>query len=1576
MTDEYYVASAAESGWTSDSSNEYNKRMARSRRVLSKFNDEQKRTAWQNIKSTSIVLMGVNLVDRTVTRTFDRLQSVINKFTYAPLMEGLSEYTDQLTEFQAIVQNSAQWFDNIGGADHIQAITDALDDLNSYADLTIYKFRDMQRSFTGFVNAGLTVKDSATMAKGIASWTAFMGKGAYDYASAAYMMNQALLAGKMQYYQWRSLEQFSQIGGMLPKKLFIETAKSLGKDAPDWEELANPYDEEETDQNFRDSLADDWLTSSVMLKAMDILANFGSEYDEAKLKAQGFSDEVINMAKNAFGESQKVRTYSQFMDAVIESIGTGWGQIFRSFLGDTTVATKMWTKLMLQVTGDIDGVVESVKKQAENFAKAGGRDAIEGILFNIWDIIKNITKSVSNLFRIAIPSTNNLGASLANVAKNIEWFTGLLAGKNKIKNQFSFLGVLAAISEKVYNVIKRLFGIVRKLWDQGLKPIFSALGQFVLGLGPQVWGIIDKLVGKLEAFADMLINSGLFSSIANIFTGTSNAISSGIEEGGIVGFIKALIQNISDAIKGVNLDGMLGGIKDMIEAFTGIVSGDGISNLFKIVWIAFQMKAGLKAIAKVFESIAEIAEEFDGVETSFSKIVGSILAVTISIAIIASVDLSKLWDASEKALLVGFIMRRLGGGLEAIAENSYRIWALIPLMIGIAAIIGGLVYFIYRLKKAGADLSDLTDILYSIGNVIAKISWLLTALSALLFILSTKAIVTKIIADKTKQNTDQMAETFKQLFKKGKFQLNLQLGDYITKRLVGTAAVIAAILGYIKSVGELILELANLTEDPKKYWAGLGGFMAIMLALGVFLGMITKFAYSKQWNDFQTLRHGKQKISKGSSSQNVAYLWGMAFLILAIGGAVWSIAKAVEKVGKMDPNQVFQGASVVGAIALGLYMMAYNLQKISNASYNFKFNFSMISTIIAMEVILANILGIAALCWWIGGWDTDKLKQGGIVVGVIAAALIGIAWSLGALNNFLAKSMNKAGSFKTILSFAAVLFAFAMVLASISLVLAEIIAVSEYIGSKDDAYKNMWKAYGVFAAVAAVILGMYFLITLINSKLKNQNDVLNMAVTLGLLSVMIIAISVLLAEIALIANGPIGKMFAAAGVLAIIALVVVGIYAALSLIASKSGGSFGKIMLSLLAVIVIIGVLSYVVTALATLMDSGDGGKLIGMVGSIVLLVAAIAAIAVVLGILQTATMGIGAVAIWAGIAALAAIAGVVWILSDASAKFMSATGDLADGINDLVDAFRAIGDINFKTFKSNLSKFLDAIESALPRIQKLAAAVGGIAGTLIIAGGDITIGAGSVSIPSGAVAGANVGINTGSVNMINSEKTNVPVSSQDKIVSGISSTQSSGNKVENNVAGFFGGLFKGIGLAVPKVLEGLVTGGDSLKETLKAVGLQDRLDEVDTTGWAEEDIKKLESIQNQHSTGPGAGKYKKETQAYLEKKYPDSFKKKNGTVNVGDLSSVVPVDDMFNSKYSWLDDKVLNGVSKNQLTNDLDNMYDDINEAIKATGTIDEATIKAIVKAYVESSQYSDIYISGNMLGDITNRVLGQYIN
>lgn len=1571
MTDEYYVASAAESGWTSDSSNEYNKRMARSRRVLSKFNDEQKRTAWQNIKSTSIVLMGVNLVDRTITRTFDRLQSVINKFTYAPLMEGLSEYTDQLTEFQAIVQNSAQWFDNIGGADHIQAITDALDDLNSYADLTIYKFRDMQRSFTGFVNAGLTVEDSATMAKGIASWTAFMGKGAYDYASAAYMMNQALLAGKMQYYQWRSIEQFSQIGGMLPKKLFIETAKSLGKDAPDWEELSNPYDEEATDQNFRDSLADDWLTSSVMLKAMDILANFGTKYDEAKLKAQGFSDEIINMAKTAFGESQKVRTFSQFMDAAVESVGTGWAQIFRSFFGDTTVATKMWTKLMLQVTGDIDSVVESVKKQAENFAKAGGRDAIEGILFNIWDIIKNITKSVSNLFRIVIPGTNNLGESLANIAKNIEWFTGLLAGKNKIKNQFSFLGVLAVIFQKTASVAKRLFNVARKLWNEGLKPIFGAIGGVLIRFGPQVWAIIDKIVSAIELLGDKLINSGLFKGIANIFTGASDAIDNGTSNG-FVSFIESLLQNIGDAIKGINIDGILGAIVNISESLTGIMSGDGVSSLFGFLWIAIQMRIALKAISKVFKSTADIAKSFNGVENSFRNIVGSIIAIVISISILSSIDTSQLWSASFKSILIGIALRVLGKGLGSIARNSSKILTLIPVMLVLAAIIGGLVYGLYKLKETGADLSELPDILRAIAKLLSGIAGLIGALAAVMFVLSTKSIVAKIIAYKTKQNTDQMAEALKKIFGKGKLQINFQLGDYISKRMLAITTIILAISAFVRAIATLMEVLTDLAQDPEEFKQVLSGFLVIMGSLLMIVSIINLFSRSKEWDEFYTLRHGKNKRTKGKSSQNIEFLRSTALLLLAISASVFIIAKSIEVIGEMDENDVILGFYVVVRILVALLGVFLAVQVVSRLLGPGKFDFRMLSSLIALEVILANILGIAALCWWIGGWNTDKLKHGGIVVGVIAAALIGIAWSLGALNNFLAKRMNKAGSFKTILSFAAVLFAFAMVLASISLVLAEIIAVSEYIGSKDDAYKNMWKAFGIFAAVAGVILGMYSIITLLNSKLKNQNDVLNMAVTLGLLSVMVIAISVLLAEIALIANGPIGKMFAAAGVLAIIALVVVGIYAALSSIASKSGGSFGKIMLSLLAVIVIIGVLSYVVTALATLMESGDGGKLIGMVGSIVLLVVAIAAIAVVLGILQTATMGIGAVAIWAGIAALAAIAGVVWILSDASAKFMSATGDLADGINDLVDAFRAIGDINFKTFKSNLSKFLDAIESALPRIQKLAAAVGGIAGTLIIAGGDITIGAGSVSIPSGAVAGANVGINTASVN-VGASGSQSQTSIADKAVQmAIPKEETIKEKVGGAVSGFFGGLFQSIGEALPNIALGWVTGSSAMEQAMINAGW--KLGDIDTTGWSDDDVEKLNFVKKYQNDegrrGADAMRYRSE----LEKKYPDSFKKKIEAPNAGIQSALDAIDNAayFDSKYGWLDDKALGDISKKQLVNDLENLIPEIKDAVREGGVVDKERVNAATLAQAKQSPYYKVYVQGNMLGDIANRVLG----
>ena len=1481
MTDEYYVASAAESGWTSDSSNEYNKRMARSRRVLSKFNDEQKRTAWQNIKSTSIVLMGINLVDRTITRTFDRLQSVINKFTYAPLMEGLSEYTDQLTEFQAIVQNSAQWFDNIGGADHIQAITDALDDLNSYADLTIYKFRDMQRSFTGFVNAGLTVEDSATMAKGIASWTAFMGKGAYDYASAAYMMNQALLAGKMQYYQWRSIEQFSQIGGMLPKKLFIETAKSLGKDAPNWDELSNPYDEEATDQNFRDSLADDWLTSSVMLKAMDILANFGTKYDEAKLKAQGFSDEIINMAKTAFGESQKVRTFSQFMDAAVESVGTGWAQIFRSFFGDTTVATKMWTKLMLQVTGDIDSVVESVKKQAENFAKAGGRDAIEGILFNIWDVIKNIAKSVSKLFHIVIPNTNNLGASLAELAKKIEWFTGLLAGKNKIDSGNGFFS-------KLFLIFQRLFGISKKIWNQALKPIFEALWSLLSKFGPKIWNFVDTLVGKLENFVDLIINSGIFDAIATLLNGS--AFSKTSEEGsGIFGFIKNFLTSIGDALGEINLKGIITSIQEVIKAVAKIFSGEGLSNFLSIIWTVIKMKVRLKLFQSVLKEIAKIADYFSDIANPFWSIIGSVLGIVIAIEILSNIDVGKMWKSLGKILILSIVLGLLSNAFRSMADCAYAMQELVPIIGLIALVFIGIVGLIYILKTGGIDLDIILGILGSIGTVLKYMAWIIAAIIPLMVVLSTRATIAEINARQANSDMSKMAEALKTLFKKKDFSLVLRLGDETAKRMLATAAIIAAVFKYVQGAGELIMQMASLSEDPVKYTLGIVGLLVVMGALLVFLELIKKM----------TLSQGTSFLTKGDSRR---LIW-MGVFVYILGRTIKTIASAIKIVGELDSNAILQGFSAIGAILLGLYILLVKLEKAFSSS----------------------------------------------------------------------KGINLKGLSVNIFSQATAIIGFALMLGAVSILIKRIISVAEYIGQAEDAYLNLWKAFGLFAAIGGVLVGIYALISLISGKIVNKNNIFKTALSIGALSILIFSIAILMGELALIASYSTGDIISAAIAMAIVAATVIAIYFAISKIAKSASGGFGRMMLTLLSVIVIIGILSYLTSALAGLMTSGDGGKLIGMVGSLVLLVLAIAAIAVVLGVLQTATMGIGAVAIWAGIAALAAIAGVVWILSDASAKFMSATEDLADGINDLVDAFRAIGDINFKTFKSNLSKFLDAIESALPRIQKLAAAVGGIAGTLIIAGGDITIGAGSVSIPSGAVAGANVGINTASVNVGASGSQSQTSAINKTIQNAIPKEETIKEKVGGAVSGFFGGLFQSIGEALPNIALGWVNGLNAIKQMM---GSGSNLDEIDTTGWDEEDIKALEQEKkNLNDPNPVISKHAANTIKKFKDKYPDSFKKKIEAPNAGIQSALDSIDNAayFDSKYGWLDDKALGDISKKQLVNDIEGMIPEIKDAVRESGVIDKDRVNAATLAQAKQSPYYKVYLQGNMFGDIANRALGE---
>lgn len=250
------------------------------------------------------------------------LENMASKFASAitidPLKDGLSEYENQINAVQTIMANT--------GSD-VKSVNATLDDLNRYADKTIYNFGQMTRNmgtFTAAMGTG-SLEESAEAIKGIGNWAAYAGTNAEDMARATYQLSQALSTGSIKLMDWKSIENTGGMAGQNFQEAFKETAREFGIDVDSMIEANG---------NFRESLKEGWLTTDVFLATMKKFAENEDMTDAAT----------------------KVKTFSQLIDTAKEALGSGWAQVFRTVIGGFEEAKAFWTKVADVLTGD-EGVI-------------------------------------------------------------------------------------------------------------------------------------------------------------------------------------------------------------------------------------------------------------------------------------------------------------------------------------------------------------------------------------------------------------------------------------------------------------------------------------------------------------------------------------------------------------------------------------------------------------------------------------------------------------------------------------------------------------------------------------------------------------------------------------------------------------------------------------------------------------------------------------------------------------------------------------------------------------------------------------------------------------------------------------------------------------------------------------------------------------------------------------------------------------------------------------------------------------------------------------------------------------------
>lgn len=419
--------------------------------------------------------------------------TLVKSLSVDQIAAGFSEYELKMGSIQTIQASTGESLESISGY---------LDELNTYADKTIYSFADMTTNIGKFTNAGVSLKDAVAAIQGVSNVAAVSGANSNEASRAMYNFAQALSAGHVKLMDWKSIENANMATVEFKTQLLDAgvAAGTLSKQSDGMYKVLTGGGMDETisaTKLFNESLSEQWMTTDVLVSTL-------SDY----------ADETTDIGAKAFAAAQDVKTFTQLMDTLQEAAGSGWAKTFELLLGDFEESKAMWTDVNNVLSGIIDGMSDARNKLIEGFVDLGGRDAMIATISNLYKAGAQLVTIARDALQTIFPPVT--AQQLYNLVNGLKEFTASL--------QLS-----EAMAGKVSTIFKGVFSIFSSLWE-----ILKRLGSSIVDMLP--WDFIttgaNTLLGAITALAEKLIEFNTLLKAGNSIGDSLNAVGLGI--GGIV----------------------------------------------------------------------------------------------------------------------------------------------------------------------------------------------------------------------------------------------------------------------------------------------------------------------------------------------------------------------------------------------------------------------------------------------------------------------------------------------------------------------------------------------------------------------------------------------------------------------------------------------------------------------------------------------------------------------------------------------------------------------------------------------------------------------------------------------------------------------------------------------------------------------------------------------------------------------------------------------------------------------------------------------------------------------------------
>lgn len=939
------------------------------------------------VRFSALEVMAITALQNITNSALAAGKNLVSAFIIDPIKTGFEEYETQINAVQTILANTSS------KGTTLDQVNNALDELNHYADMTIYNFTEMTRNIGTFTAAGVDLDTSVAAIKGIANLAAVSGSNSQQASTAMYQLSQALAAGTVKLQDWNSVVN-AGMGGQVFQDALKETAKVHG--------IA--IDEMIKDEgSFRETLSKGWLTSDILTET---LAKFTGDLNEDQLRTMGYTDDqiksIMEMGKTANDAATKVKTFTQLFDTLKEAAQSGWTQSWEIIVGDFEEAKELLTEVSDTFSAVINASADARNKMLQDWKDLGGRTMMIEAVKNVFEGLVSVAKPVREAFNEIFPPMT--GKQLAEITERIRDLTAKFKMgeessknlKNTFKGVFAVLDIVGQAFKAVAGGVGELIGLFLPAGN-GVLSLTGSFGEYLVKL--------DETVKKTDVFG--------------------KAVST------VVDIVKIAITFVKTAGEKVKEFGKTAGEKfdfpgfELFHSFLERVHdrmaqiGDGAGKMKSGVIVAFEMMGEALEKCKFLKVMEALWTAVKVIAGGIADAVGTMMGTLAEK--LGNADFSGVLDILN-SIAVGGIAVSISKFLKSVTEPLEGLNGVLEGVTGILDGVRGCFEAYQTNLKAGTLLEIGAAIALLAGSIVAislidsdKLSASLGAITVLFAnLLGAMAIFNKISSDTGKvfkvfkACTAMIAMSVAVSILAGALKKvsDLDWGE-LARGLIGIAGLTTIVVASSKAMasgqkqvmkgatsliifGAAIKILASACKDLSKLqWDELGRGLT---GVGVLFGEIAVFLRVAKFN-------GKM-ISTATG-------------IVILAAAMKVLASACKDFGQMEWSEIGKGLAGIGGLLAELAVFT-NLS--GNAKHVMSTGVALTAIGAAMKILASAVKDFAQLQW-------DELGRGltamggalaevAIAVNLMPKNMIGIGTGLvivGGALEIIANCMSKFG---------------------------------------------------------------------------------------------------------------------------------------------------------------------------------------------------------------------------------------------------------------------------------------------------------------------------------------------------------------------------------------------------------------------------------------------------------------------------------------------------------------------------------------------------------------------------------------